>query len=77
MVIQNLSLFLFLSIIDFFLLTTVTITHTMIITRTPLTAPTSVPPTHGHKTLLVDVLLPTIGGGVCIHDELNVHGTQD
>ena len=71
MVILNLSIFLFVSIIDFFLLTTMTITHTMIITRTPHTTPTSIPPTH--ETPLVDVLLLTMGEQV----ELSVHGVQD
>ena len=52
MVTLNLSIFLFLSIIDF-LLITVTIIHTMIITKTPLTTPTSMPP--AHEALLVDV----------------------
>ena len=32
------------------------------------------PPTH--EALLVDVLLLTIGEGVCIHIELRVHGAQ-
>ena len=53
-----------------------TITHTMIITRTPLTTPTSIPPTHETSTL-VDVPLLAIGGSVCIHVELSVHGVQD
>ena len=48
----------------------------MIITRTPLTTPTNIPPTHVAPTL-VDVLLLTIGGGICIHVELSVHRAQD
>ena len=61
MVIQNLSIFLFLSIIDF-LLITVTITHIMIITRTQLTTPTSMPP--DHEPPLVDELLLTWSTGL-------------
>ena len=33
------------------------------------------PPAHGAP--LVDVLSLAIGGSVCIHVELNVHGPQD
>ena len=76
MVIQNLSILLFLLSIDFFLLTTVTITHTMIITITPLTIPTSMP-TPAHEALLVDVLSLAIGGSVCIYVELSAHEAQD
>ena len=37
-------------------LTIVTITHIITITRTPLTTPTSIPPTHGILLLIVSLL---------------------
>ena len=54
-----LSTFFFLSF-----LTIVTITHTITITRTPLTTPTNIPPIHG--ILLVFVSLLPVGHSICI-----------